>query len=178
MLLFVVATPSLCFAWGGEGHQIVALIAENHLTPTAKAAIADLLDGAHISDAEVASWADEIRRHERDTADWHYVNIPHDAAAFDRKRDGHARRRSVTETWPRLRRRQDPGGCGAIGSSRHSACARSERSFVNEMKCRRRLSQRATREPAGHRGQAEACGGVREELRDAPRAREAIRPLG
>jgi hypothetical protein len=86
--LLILLMPAVCFAWGGEGHQIVALIAENHLTPKAKAAITELLDGAQISDAEVASWADEIRRQERDTADWHYVNIPHDATSFDRKRDG------------------------------------------------------------------------------------------
>jgi nuclease S1 len=69
VLAALLVVPTTCFAWGGEGHQIVALIAENHLTPIAKAAIGDLLDGAQISDAEVASWADEIRRQERDTAD-------------------------------------------------------------------------------------------------------------
>lgn len=30
---------SLCLAWGGEGHQLVALIAEDQLTPQAKAAV-------------------------------------------------------------------------------------------------------------------------------------------
>ena len=52
--------PSLCHAWDGEGHQIVALIAEEQLTPAAKAAAKELLDGANISDAEVVNWADEI----------------------------------------------------------------------------------------------------------------------
>jgi hypothetical protein len=80
--------PAVCLAWGGEGHQIVALIAEDHLTPRAKAAVTELLDGAHISDAEVASWADEVRRQRSNTAPWHYVNIPHDAGAFDQVRDG------------------------------------------------------------------------------------------
>ena len=47
-----------------------------------------MLDGANMSDAEVASWADEIRRERRETADWHYVNIPHGAQKFDRARDG------------------------------------------------------------------------------------------
>src|SRR4051812_20261854 len=85
--LFGVASP--CFGWGGMGHQIVALIAEDHLSPAAKAGIRDLLGGdAQISDAEVASWADEVRRQRRETAPWHYVNIPADATGFDRKRDG------------------------------------------------------------------------------------------
>ena len=59
-LLLPLLLPSLCLAWGGEGHQIVALVAEEHLTPAAKTAAKDLLDGANISDAEVANWADEI----------------------------------------------------------------------------------------------------------------------
>lgn len=79
---------AFCFAWGGEGHQLIALIAEDHLTPAAQAMVKDLLDGGDISDAEVASWADEVRRERRSTAPWHYVNIPYDADAFDRERDG------------------------------------------------------------------------------------------
>jgi hypothetical protein len=47
--------PALSLGWGGEGHQLVALIAENHLTPAAKAMVKDLLGDANISDAEVAS---------------------------------------------------------------------------------------------------------------------------
>lgn len=86
--LILLFFPSFCLAWGGEGHQLVALIAEDHLTPAAKAMVKDLLEGRDISDAEVASWADEERRVERETAAWHYVNIPHDANAFDRQRDG------------------------------------------------------------------------------------------
>jgi hypothetical protein len=46
------------------------------------------LDGASISDAEVVNWADEIRRERNETAPWHYVNIPLDAASFDPIRDG------------------------------------------------------------------------------------------
>ena len=86
--LFVLLLPSLCHAWGGEGHQLVALIAEDQLTPAARAAVKELLDGGNISDAAVANWADEIRRQRGNTAPWHNVNIPHDAQGFDRERDG------------------------------------------------------------------------------------------
>jgi hypothetical protein len=87
-LLLPLLLPSLCLAWGGEGHQIVALVAEEHLTPAAKTAAKDLLDGANISDAEVANWADEIRRERRETAPWHYVDIPvEDPKGFNRARD-------------------------------------------------------------------------------------------
>jgi nuclease S1 len=33
------------------------------------------------------NWADEIRRERKETAPWHYVNIPHDAAGYDPTRD-------------------------------------------------------------------------------------------
>jgi len=80
--------PSIVHAWGGEGHQIVCLIAEDRLTPAAKTGIHGLLGDANISDAEVASWADEFRRQHEETAPWHFVDIPTDAKDFDEKRDG------------------------------------------------------------------------------------------
>ncbi len=85
----LMASAHSCFAWGGEGHQIVALIAENHLTPESQNAVHDLLDNANLSDAEVANWADQIRDDRPESKQWHYVNIPVTAKnGFDRKRDG------------------------------------------------------------------------------------------
>ena len=81
-------------AWGVEGHQVTALIAEAHLTPAARAQVADLLgkdrdgDQANISDAEIAGWADQIRRERRETSGYHFVDIPVGAAGYDAKRDG------------------------------------------------------------------------------------------
>jgi hypothetical protein len=87
--LLVFLFPAIAHAWGGDGHQLVCLIAEDHLTPAAWAAIHDLLGKrAYISDAEVANWADEIRRDRPETGPWHFVDIPFDATAFDEKRDG------------------------------------------------------------------------------------------
>ena len=86
--LSLLLIPSIVHAWGGDGHQIICLIAEARLTPAAKAGIHDLLGDAHISDGEIASWADEIRRQRSETAPWHYVDIPTDAKGFDEARDG------------------------------------------------------------------------------------------
>jgi hypothetical protein len=80
--------PATLFAWGGDGHQIVCLIAEERLSPATKAGIHDLLGDANISDAEIASWADNVRRQRSETGPWHYVDIPVEAAAFDEQRDG------------------------------------------------------------------------------------------
>ena len=85
----VLFWPTVLLAWGGDGHQIVCLIAEDRLTPAAKAAVHDLLGkDVNISDAEVASWADKVRRERPATGPWHFVDIPLDAKGFDEKRDG------------------------------------------------------------------------------------------
>lgn len=77
-------------AWGGEGHQIIALIAEEHLTPEAQAGIRELLgEEVFISDAEIASWADEVKRERGrpSTSSWHFVNIPIASGGYDAERD-------------------------------------------------------------------------------------------
>ena len=64
------------FAWGPEGHMIVAEIAEKRLTPKAKAAVADLLRGQTFAD--VSNWADSIKGQAEwvQSKPWHFVDIP------------------------------------------------------------------------------------------------------
>jgi hypothetical protein len=66
--------PCLGFAWGREGHQVVALIAEKNMTPAALANAKAILGGASLED--VASWADDYRRDHPETGPWHYIDIP------------------------------------------------------------------------------------------------------
>ena len=40
-VIAVLAVPAMCFAWRGKGHELVALIADEHLTRRAKAAVSD-----------------------------------------------------------------------------------------------------------------------------------------
>jgi nuclease S1 len=80
-------------AWGDEGHRIVAEIAERYLEPeTAREMRALLAIEGATTLVEVSTWADDIRRRRRETAPWHYVNIPlHPPAGthagFDAARD-------------------------------------------------------------------------------------------
>ena len=68
--------PSAAWAWGNEGHRIIALIAADRLTPAARAAVSDLLGGdARRRMEEVSTWADKIRPDRPETGPWHYVNI-------------------------------------------------------------------------------------------------------
>jgi nuclease S1 len=70
--LVCVAQPGI--AWGREGHEVVALIAEHYMTGAAKAKATALLDGSSIE--SVASWADDYRSDHRETAPWHFINSP------------------------------------------------------------------------------------------------------
>ena len=80
--------PSYCFAWGVEGHQIVAHIAARELTSAARVQVQDLLGGdAEGAMVEVSTWADEIQRARPNTAPWHFVDIPIGSAGYDPGRD-------------------------------------------------------------------------------------------
>jgi len=73
--------PLPAFAWWEIGHQTVARIAAAHLTPTARARVAHLLDVSDTPEAvadalaKASTWADENRAQTR-TGPWHYIDIP------------------------------------------------------------------------------------------------------
>ena len=73
-------------AWGSEGHQVVALIAQSQLTPKARGEVDRLLKvepGATL--ASISTWADEHRN--PSTAPWHYVNFPRETCVYEQARD-------------------------------------------------------------------------------------------
>jgi hypothetical protein len=79
---------STAAAWGDEGHQVIALIAEHYLTPEARTRVAALLEGdasglVARDIAHEATWADRYRDSDRDstrerylgTREWHFVDL-------------------------------------------------------------------------------------------------------
>ena len=77
---------SVALAWGTEGHQVIAIMAEARLTPIARIEVNRLLalePGATL--ASISTWADEHRSPQ--TAAWHYVNFPRGDCTFDSERD-------------------------------------------------------------------------------------------
>ena len=63
------------FGWGQKGHDVVAAIAERHLTPEAEAMVSELLDGKSIiywaNWLDNASYTPELKY----TKTWHYKNV-------------------------------------------------------------------------------------------------------
>lgn len=84
-------------AWGCKGHFVTALIAEKHLTPRAKAMVAQILDAAPIDPqlsrycketnldrfAYSSTWADDERNANPFTSGWHFIDIPRGATVGD-----------------------------------------------------------------------------------------------
>lgn len=72
----LLSVTAICaFGWGQKGHDTVCFIAENHLTPTTKAAVEEILDGKSI--VYYANWLDNAS-HTPEYAyskTWHYKNI-------------------------------------------------------------------------------------------------------
>lgn len=77
ILLLLSSIPS--FGWGAKGHDVVAAIAEKHLTKKARKAISELLDGKSI--VYYSSWMDNIQNSPywedgyNQTKTWHYANV-------------------------------------------------------------------------------------------------------
>ena len=86
--LFLCFLLSACpvFSWGPEGHNLVARLAAVHLTPAAAAQVQAIL-GPDATLASVSSWADQIRNTRRETAPWHFIDIPISQPHLDMMRD-------------------------------------------------------------------------------------------
>jgi nuclease S1 len=88
LLVFLLAFPIPAQAWGPEGHEVIARIAADNLSPAAHLRISQLLGG----DAPAlmvldSNWADEIRADRPGTTNWHFVNIEVGSKGYDPRRD-------------------------------------------------------------------------------------------
>jgi hypothetical protein len=90
----VILAPTSALAWGNEGHEIVAAIARDQLTPTARGKVDALLaaDGDTLTAPDMlarATWADAWRgAGHKETSSWHFVDVELDhpdlrSACFD-----------------------------------------------------------------------------------------------
>lgn len=86
----ILGLPASARAWGCEGHQLIALVAEKHLTAHARAMVEKILTEGPIDPslnryckegdvdavADGSTWPDDIRTQRPETAPWHYIDIP------------------------------------------------------------------------------------------------------
>ena len=81
LALLLTLSPVPAFAWGAQGHEIIATIAAQQLAPGARAQVAKLL-GTPAMLIHDANWADEVRDQRPETGRWHYVDIPLGAQGY------------------------------------------------------------------------------------------------
>jgi hypothetical protein len=85
-LSLALLLPTSAQAWGSQGHQVVANLAQAQLSAKAKREVDRLLaqePGETL--ASISTWADEHRSPA--TAAWHYVNFPKNSCTYSAERD-------------------------------------------------------------------------------------------
>jgi hypothetical protein len=85
LLLLCGALALPIHGFGVLGHQVIAAMAEDMLTPKAKAEVKALLApaGGAGTLASISTWADEVRMLRPETRPWHYVTIQITAPGYD-----------------------------------------------------------------------------------------------
>ena len=123
--LWILLGSLPALAWGCRGHQVVAIIAQDHLNPHARAEVGKLIAGFRIDPAlrrfcdsrglpkiaDLATWADDVRSERKETAPWHFIDIPRSFADAPTT-DGGAPATTVGEAPAKVTERFcGPGGC-------------------------------------------------------------------
>jgi len=75
LLLAAAAMAAPAWGWGPTGHQAIARAAWLHLNPKAQEEIRKLLEPGETLES-ISTWGDEVRPNRRESAPWHYVNVP------------------------------------------------------------------------------------------------------
>ncbi|MCG2841725.1 S1/P1 nuclease [Sandaracinobacter sp. RS1-74] len=81
-----LAVSQPAFAWGLTGHRITGAVADEYLSPKARAGVKDILGTESL--AEASNWPDFMRSDpdpfwQKESVPWHYVTIPADKAYAD-----------------------------------------------------------------------------------------------
>lgn len=74
-LSLLLAGTLSCYGWGQKGHDVVAYVAENHLTPATTQAVDSILNGRSM--VYWSNWLDNASHNDEYayTKTWHYKNI-------------------------------------------------------------------------------------------------------
>ncbi len=86
LLALSLLTAANAWSWGAQGHEVIAAVAWQRLTPPARQEVSRLLalePGQTL--VSIATWADEHRSPA--TGVWHYVNFPRSSCNYDPVRD-------------------------------------------------------------------------------------------
>jgi hypothetical protein len=80
LLLF---PPLTAWAWGNQGHRIIADLAWDRLDPAVQAQLRPFLGEYNL--ASISVWPDDVRKDRPKTSAWHYVDISPDSGVYSAK---------------------------------------------------------------------------------------------
>lgn len=91
MCILLLSFVHGAYAFGEFGHQLIASIAQDLLTPEAKRQVQSILRAAGggeeaLDIVQISVWADKIRRLRPETASWHYVTLQLSETRYDPQR--------------------------------------------------------------------------------------------
>lgn len=72
LIFFFLSTNA--FPWGSVGHETVAYIAEQNISPATLEKLKPLLAGETLE--EISTWADQYKQNHHATSGWHYIDLP------------------------------------------------------------------------------------------------------
>ena len=81
--LLLLVPHAQAWAWGSEGHRIIADIAWDHLNRSTRDNLREFLGDNDL--ASISTWADDIRKEHPETGPWHYVDIPPNSGGYQAK---------------------------------------------------------------------------------------------
>lgn len=74
LALYAALAPGTAWAWGQDGHRIIAAIAASRLNSSAVAQVQSLLEEGETL-VSIAAWADQVRPDRPESSTWHYINL-------------------------------------------------------------------------------------------------------
>jgi hypothetical protein len=75
----------VAYGWGYQGHSVIAYVAEFNLASESKKIIVEEFNIKNL--ANVASWADKVRKRRKYEGPWHYSNIKENESTYVVSRD-------------------------------------------------------------------------------------------
>jgi S1/P1 Nuclease len=84
VIIYLLIWPNpQAWAWGSEGHRIIADIAWDYLSDATLEKLEPFLGDNDL--ASISTWADDIRKGRPETGPWHYVDIAPDSGGYQPK---------------------------------------------------------------------------------------------
>ena len=85
VIFFLMTNFDVAYGWGSQSHRVIGYIAELNLASKSKKIIVEKFNIKNLAD--VANWADKVKKKRKDERPWHYNNIKENELTYVIARD-------------------------------------------------------------------------------------------